>query len=626
MRKQPFYVHEKIDQSDQSKEDIYNQGDQLRFMDEAGKPPEEKPFTMWLKIIVCLILFGITIVALASNISEKNIAGIIAQFQVMISTYLVVSVKKKGYIIAVFVNVLEFFLVLIQVFARGNQAAVPGLFVPIGTIITISIIMLYEKKLTHRLQVVIEQKEELTGLYEELIATEEEIEEKNHQLVKYNDMMKDKEAKLNSLAYIDVLTEIPNRKMIVNRLELLSIVYSNKKEIFSLVLIDMDNFKRINDTKGHQVGDRVLQTIVSKIKVIVNEDDFLGRLGGDEFALIIQQELREEEIFAYVEAIRKILTKTMQLGEDTFNMSASFGVAMYPKDGSDAIELLKSAETAMYKAKERGKNEVQFFNHEMHQEILEKIEFENRLMMSLRSKELKLAFQPQYTLDKKLKGFEALCRWNSPELGNVSPLKFIPVAEETGFIVKMGEWVLQSACNMIKHIQETYGMELVISVNVSSVQIMDPLFVPMVKKILSTTGVMGHNIELEITESVFISSMNYVVEVIDELRASGVRIALDDFGTGYTSLSYLQRLPIDLLKIDKSFIDSINTIEEKKQIIGSIIALVHNMEIQVVAEGVETEKQLDYLVSQSCDFIQGFIWGKPLFEKELFELLELINP
>jgi len=595
----------------------YAQLGELNYDENVGKNFEEKPLVSWLKIILCLVLFGITMVALAGNSSGKNTAGVIAQFQVMISTFLVVSVKKKGYIVALIVNALEVFIVAIQVFGRGNMNAIPGLIVPIGTVITISIIMFYEKKLTHRLKVVVEQKEELTGLYEELVATEEEIEEKNHQLVTYNEILKEKEAKLNSLAYIDVLTEIPNRKMIINRLELLSTVYSSKKESFAVVIIDLDNFKRINDTKGHQVGDQVLQAVVLKIKRLIYNEDLLGRLGGDEFALIIQYELREEEMFEYVETIRNSLMENICIQEHSFSISASFGISIFPKDGIDAIELLKCADTAMYKSKERGKNEVQFFNKEMNQEILKKIEFENRLMVSLRNEELSLAFQPQYTINKQLKGFEALCRWNSPELGNVSPLKFIPIAEETGFIIQMGEWVIKKACMMIKTIQATYYRDVVISVNVSSVQIMDPLFVTMVKNVLELTKVNGRLLELEITESVFISSMSYVVRIIDELKSLGIRIALDDFGTGYSSLSYLQRLPIDLLKLDKSFIDSINRVGDKKQIIGSIISLVHNMEIEVVAEGVEHEKQLDYLKGVNCDFIQGFLWGKPMYENEV---------
>jgi len=597
--------------------EIYAQLGELNYDENVGKNFEEKPLVSWLKIILCLVLFGITMVALAGNSSGKNTAGVIAQFQVMISTFLVVSVKKKGYIVALIVNALEVFIVAIQVFGRGNMNAIPGLIVPIGTVITISIIMFYEKKLTHRLKVVVEQKEELTGLYEELVATEEEIEEKNHQLVTYNEILKEKEAKLNSLAYIDVLTEIPNRKMIINRLELLSTVYSSKKESFAVVIIDLDNFKRINDTKGHQVGDQVLQAVVLKIKRLIYNEDLLGRLGGDEFALIIQHELREEEMFEYVETIRNSLMENICIQEHSFSISASFGISIFPKDGIDAIELLKCADTAMYKSKERGKNEVQFFNKEMNQEILKKIEFENRLMVSLRNEELSLAFQPQYTINKQLKGFEALCRWNSPELGNVSPLKFIPIAEETGFIIQMGEWVIKKACMMIKTIQATYYRDVVISVNVSSVQIMDPLFVTMVKNVLELTKVNGRLLELEITESVFISSMSYVVRIIDELKSLGIRIALDDFGTGYSSLSYLQRLPIDLLKLDKSFIDSINMVGDKKQIIGSIISLVHNMEIEVVAEGVEHEKQLDYLKGVNCDFIQGFLWGKPMYENEV---------
>lgn len=586
----------------------------------------EKKYIVWLKIGLCILLYLLTMMLQSKKTTDQSISGIIAQLQVVISTYLVLSVKKKGYWIAVVINILQSIIVTNIVFLGGNVRAIPGIFVPICTIITISIISLYGRRLNLKIREITEQKEELCSLYEEISATEEEIRQQNMRLTEYNTIMEEKEEKLNYLAFIDVLTELPNRKMIINRLDLLAMISVNKQENFVVVFIDLDNFKKINDSKGHHIGDLLLQAAALRLQTLIHKDDMLGRLGGDEFALIIQRKLKESEILDYVESLRNVLIEIFIIENSEFFISASFGISIYPRDGIDSSELLKSADTAMYKAKDLGKNAIQFFNKEMKDEILKKIEFENRLRSSLHNEEIILAFQPQYTSgSKQLRGFEALARWRSPELGLISPNDFIPVAEETGFIIPLGEWILRTVCRMIKYIQLEYHVDVVISVNISSVQIIDSSFVQMVKSVLEETKCSGKCLELEVTESVFITSIEYVVEVFNELKKMGIRIALDDFGTGYSSLSYLQRLPIDTLKIDKSFIDSITNLESSKQIIGSIISLVHKMEISVVAEGVETEQQLDYLRIQDCDSIQGFLWGKPLEEKNLYELLQEIK-
>lgn len=582
----------------------------------------ESSLILALKIFISLMLFALTIFLQSGKVSENKIAGVVAQFQVMISTYLVVAVKKKGYPIAVVLNI-TISLITFTVFLKGNDDALPGILVPIITILTISIISFFERRLNHRLQILSEQTQELTGLYKELVIREDEIEDKNIQLMRYNDLLKEKEEKLNELAYIDILTEIPNRKMIINRLELLSNMFTSTKENFAVVLISLDDFKRINDTKGYQTGDFLLRSVVSRLLELKKEEDLIGRMGGDEFALIIQHEIREEALYEYVESIRKEINKALMMGEETYHMSASLGISIYPKDGTDIAQLLMCADIAVVKAKVMGKNRAQFYDKQINDEIQSKIEFESKLLNSLNNKELFLMYQPQYTLEgKQLIGFEALARWKSPELGLVSPVKFIPIAEEIGFINRMGEWILKTACQLIHDIQEAYDQNIVISVNISSIQIMNPNFVNMVKHVLRDTQIKGSLLEMEITESVFISSMEYVVGVIQQLKELGIRFALDDFGTGYSSLSYLQRLPLNRLKIDKSFVDSINIIEDEKQIMGSMIALLHTMDMQVVAEGVENESQLMYLREHHCDYIQGFLWGKPLEDKDVFDLLD----
>lgn len=576
----------------------------------------------WIKISICIIFFVITMFMQQINSSQYNIVGIIAQFQVMASTYLVVDLKKRGYLIAVTLNIFMSIMVAGFVFIGGNTLLIPGIVIPLCTVVTISIISFFGNRLKQKLKEVSEQKEEISGLYEEIMATEEEVRQQNIRLTEYNTMMEENEKKLNYLALIDVLTELPNRKMIINRLDFLVLHSINKQDSFSFVFIDLDNFKRINDLKGHHVGDLLLQAVALRLQTMIYKEDMFGRLGGDEFALIIQRKLKESEIFEYVESLKSKFSESFIIENTEFFISASFGISIYPQDGLDSAELLKCADTAMYKVKDLGKDGIQFFNKYMKDEILKKIDFENKLLLSLQNEEIFVLFQPQYSTDsKQIRGFEALARWRSPEWGLVSPLDFIPVAEEIGFIIPLGEWILRTACKMAKFIQDEYHIDAIIAVNISSVQIIDPSFVQMVKNVLEETQTRASCLELEVTESVFISSLDYVVGVFNELKKLGVKIALDDFGTGYSSFSYLQKLPIDILKIDKSFIDSIDNTNPSIRMVGSIISLVHIMKMRVVAEGVENEQQLDYLKDHKCDYIQGYLWGKPLGEKELIQLL-----
>ncbi len=454
---------------------------------------------------------------------------------------------------------------------------------------------------------------------EKLAITDEKILHENFLLWEYKERM---EERVKYLSSTDVLTELPNRKMLISELDLLI----QRTRSFAVVFIDIDDFKRINDSRGHNIGDLLLKAVVVRINLLLKKEDLMGRLGGDEFALIIRNINEELGIFKYVERIRTALLEIFIIENIEYSISASFGISIFPCHGIDSSELLKGADLALHKSKDYGKNKINFYKKEMNEAILRKIELENRLGLALKNKEIYLQFQPQYCAEtKELRGFEALARWDSPELGFVSPLDFIPIAEVTGYIVPMGEWVIRTVCKMINYIHNTYHLKIVISVNVSAVQIMDSSFVTMVKNIIEEEKIGAEQLEIEITESVFISSMEYVVGIISELKEMGVRIALDDFGTGYSSLSYLQKLPIDTLKIDKSFIDSIGDIDAEQQITGAIISLGHKMSIAVVAEGVEHENQLEYLNKQNCDSIQGFLWGKPLNEKDLFQLLHQLN-
>lgn len=467
---------------------------------------------------------------------------------------------------------------------------------------------------------VIEQKADLEALYEEIAATDEELRQQNEQLQQYNEEIKQHEEHLNFLAYFDTLTELPNRKMVLERLNLLLQLSKKHNLTFYIVFIDIDHFKKVNDTMGHHCGDLFIQAVAHRLKAVIHEDDLLGRIGGDEFALVFQRDLKEEDAFQYVENIRKSFLKPFRIENTDIRSTASFGISVYPQDGEGVIELLKSADTSMYKAKELGKNNVQFFKKGMKDEILKKIELENRLLSALHNEEFFLVFQPQFSSsDTKVRGFEALLRWQTKDLGVISPGEFIPLTEEMGLIIPLGEWVLKTACKKFKQYLDDYHLDACLCVNISVVQMKDPNFINIVNTALEESKLNPKYLELEITESVFIESYHDTSRLLGKLKEIGVKIALDDFGTGYSSLSYLKLLPIDILKIDRTFVNDMEMNE--KQIVGDIVSLAHNLDISVIAEGVEHDHQLDYLKKVGCDCVQGFLLGRPLDEEALKDLL-----
>jgi diguanylate cyclase (GGDEF)-like protein len=374
-------------------------------------------------------------------------------------------------------------------------------------------------KIHNQLKVVTEQKNDITALYEEITATEEEMRHQNNQLISYMAEIKQNEEKLYHLAYFDILTGLPNRKMFGEQLELVTEQAKQNNTVFYVVFIDVDSFKKINDTLGHHMGDVFIESAANTLKKSLKESDLAGRIGGDEFALLISRRISRDEVFHEVEAIKNNFTMPFKIDNYEIRFTASFGISVFPDDGVNAAEILKSADMAMYRAKEVGKNNVQFFRKYMQDEIIQKTKIENRLINALENEELILVFQPQYYIDsEKIRGFEALVRWNSPELGKVSPVQFIPIAEETGIIDALGKWVLKSACYKFKKLQEQYGLNASISVNISAVQIMSDKFIQVVKDILVETGLKPEYLELEVTESVFIESLNHSVELLKELK------------------------------------------------------------------------------------------------------------
>ncbi|MDH3977467.1 MAG: EAL domain-containing protein [Gammaproteobacteria bacterium] len=438
------------------------------------------------------------------------------------------------------------------------------------------------------------------------------------------------EAKVHRLAYYDTLTGLPNRQLFHQQLaEAIERAEKTDTKVAALY-IDLDNFKRINDTLGHSFGDVVLTTIATRLDKCIRIDDYvsradseeaaprLARLGGDEFIAIVQDLGSEEDAVTVAERIRNELTKPVQHLGHEFVVTSSIGVSLYPDDGADIESLLKNADVAMYQAKNAGRNSVRFYSGTMSLRSLERLELENGLRYAIQRDELDLHYQPKIDLATgKLIGVEALLRWEHPERGNIPPSNFIPLAEECGLISELGAWVLRTACLQTKVWEEKWGSKICIAVNVSSQQFFNNEFADLVLKEVVDTGINPKTLQLELTESILMNDVKETVVALNKLKSAGISLAMDDFGTGYSSLSYLTRLPLDTLKIDRSFVMDLEHNRENAAICAAIIAMAHNLNLVVVAEGVETEAQRDYLHSLNCDQIQGYLISKPLPAKTL---------
>ncbi len=481
-------------------------------------------------------------------------------------------------------------------------------------------------RINHMYMTEVRQREELEKMYKNIALTHAELSCRYNELNDKNIELKRNEEKLYQIAHFDMVTELPNRKTIMDKIHEL---IDNPKENainFYTVFIDIDSFKKINDTMGHHVGDLFIKNAADRFQKLIDKEDFIGRIGGDEFALIIRRNLKKEDAHSYLESIRQEFLKPFMIGNIEIKTSASFGVAVFPNDGARQIELMRNADTAMYKAKELGKNNIQFFENAMKYELLEKINFETELKSALPDKEIFLVFQPICNLkNNNIRGFEVLARWNSLKLGMISPAKFIPVAEELGMIVSLGEWIIKTACTAFKNLQVKYNMEAVLSINLSVKQLEAPNIIKVIEEALKEADLDPKYLEIEVTESILIHSLEDIITVLEKLRKMNISVALDDFGTGYSSLSYLRKLPIDILKIDKSFIDDLLKENNNMEIIGSMITLAHNLGIAVVAEGIEEEIQITHLKKLECDYVQGFLISKPMKEEDLEVYIDKIH-
>ncbi|MBJ7313091.1 EAL domain-containing protein [Rugamonas sp. CCM 8940] len=424
---------------------------------------------------------------------------------------------------------------------------------------------------------------------------------------------KQSEQRIQHIAHHDVLTGLPNRVLLQDRLGQ-AVAYANRSgHPLWVMLIDLDRFKFVNDSLGHKAGDLLLKTVASRLQDSVRESDTVARLSGDEFVAILT-EYPDEALTPEVSArIMRAMAQPVQLEGKEFFVTCSIGVAIYQADGTPAQHLIEHADIAMYCAKKQGRNNTQFYRPAMNEEALERLRIEGALRNALERDEFVLHYQPQVDLDSgRIVGMEALIRWRHPELGMVQPDRFIGLAEETGLIVPIGAWVLASACAQTQAWLAAGLGPLRVAVNLSARQFNEPKLPAAIAAVLASSGLAPDCLELELTESLFMSDVTLAVELLHQLKGLGLTLSIDDFGTGYSSLSYLRQFPIDVLKIDRSFVSDIGASGDEAAIVVSIIALAHNLKLRVVAEGVETARQLDYLWRNGCDQMQGFHFSPPV--------------
>jgi diguanylate cyclase (GGDEF)-like protein len=426
---------------------------------------------------------------------------------------------------------------------------------------------------------------------------------------------------LKQMTFEDRLTSLPNRAAFYETAKRRMDHCPDNK--MALMFIDIDNFKYINDTLGHVSGDLLISEIGKRLMGLSDESRSIYRIGGDEFVVFVHQYETLEEIETYAKVLLHSFAIPFRVSDSVLNVTVSLGIALYPLHGNDVDMLLKCADIAMYKAKSTARGRYTFYSQDIDMQIQERMIMENELWKALEREEFSLCYQPQIDVTTgRINSMEALLRWNNERLGLVSPLKFISIAEETNLINPIGDWVLFNACKFLKKVHDQGHPDISVSVNVSIIQLMQQDFKEKVMKTLSETGVEPGSLELEITESVLIESYDGIKDKLRELKSKGIKIALDDFGTGYSSLSYLTQIPINTLKIDKIFIDTITNNGEDTSLTNMIIMIGRRLGLSIIAEGVETEGQLEYLKKYDCNKIQGYYFSKPLPQDELLLLLE----
>ncbi|MBR4341674.1 MAG: bifunctional diguanylate cyclase/phosphodiesterase [Lachnospiraceae bacterium] len=518
-----------------------------------------------------------------SRIPITAFTGVFSSISNICIILLVVLFGKIGFVVSLLILSIQVPTLLLNVFVNHQYASLPGIFSTIFTIIAILLLHANNKKIE-----------------------------------KYQKKLRDEALK-------DALTGLPSRLSIVELVhELIKL-----DEKFAVVLVDLNNFKSINDTMGHNFGNKLLVEVARRWGNIASSGttgtvDFVSRQGGDEFAFVIRNYENDDEILRTITAYKEELEKTIIIDDRDFYMTASFGYTLFPEDTRDNHSLFSYADAAMYAVKRLGNgNHIRKFSHDLIEEAEHVNMIERKIRNALDNDMIFFNLQPQYDISHKLRGFEALARMKDEDGKTVSPGEFIPVAEKVGLIDKVDSRIMEKSAQFFGKMLKKYKKDITLSVNVSAVHLLKKDFIDEVKNTLKENSIPAEKLEIEITESIMINFDENAIECINELKALGVKIAIDDFGTGYSSLSYLHTIPADLLKIDKSFIDKMSTGESSKKYVATIINIGHLLKFEVISEGVEDEEQLDTLRKIGCDYIQGFVWGKPLGPQDAEEVIKL---
>mgnify|MGYP003384399735 FL=1 len=421
-------------------------------------------------------------------------------------------------------------------------------------------------------------------------------------------------------AYFDTLTSLPNRFLALDRLSQLLTEAERNNEKTAVLFLDLDDFKKINDSLGHEIGDKVLIQSAQRLKQVLREGDTVGRLGGDEFIVLLRGITEHHDALVTTENLLKSFREPFVIDGRELMLTLSIGVAISPENGHCASDLLRNADTAMYQAKDLGRNTYSFFSKEMNTMMLRRFEIEEQMHGALERNEFELYYQPQFDVKKQnITGVEALLRWHNSALGNVTPDEFIPIAEQTGLIIPIGRFVIKQAIDFLDEWQNSHHKNVTMAVNLSPCQFRDSELLSFIKGSLNESNVSAEYLELEITEGVLMSGQSHIHDTLIEISTLGIKLSMDDFGTGYSSLSYLRQYAFDVLKIDQSFISGIPLNKADSELVNTIIAMAHSLGLKVVAEGVETQQQLTLLDDLGCDLVQGYYFSKPLPAKQFLD-------
>lgn len=449
------------------------------------------------------------------------------------------------------------------------------------------------------------------------------LKEKRRYKEQLENLLQQRTAQVDWLAYYDTVTQLPNRALFEDRLTQAVAIARTRNQQLGVLFISLDQFKKVNDSLGHGPGDRLLREFAERLKSCISKSDTVARFGSDEFALLLSQIKGTNDVIETMASLSQILKFPFELPGQELFATASVGVSLFPLDGDDSHTLLKNAGAALYKAKRSGGANYQFYTADMHELAASRLALETNLRRAIQNEEFLVHYQPRVAVDSlAITGVEALVRWQHPQLGLFPPSKFIPLAEDTGLIVPIGEWVLRAACSEGRRWRDAGFAPIQIAVNICGRQFRDRDLAQTVIRILDETGFPPANLELELTESSVMQDPGFASGVLTRLKSMGIKISIDDFGTGFSSLVSLKRLPIDTLKIDRTFVRDATRDTDDAALVMAIITLAHNLRLKVIAEGVETEEQLKFLQLLRCDEIQGFLFSRPVPAEAIPELLE----